>query len=44
MTEVRDSQGFSPVLCLLVGPHPILDHSGPQPGEEAGHQCHTAHH
>ena len=22
MTEVRDSQGFGPVPCPLVGPHP----------------------
>ena len=22
MTEVRDTQGFSPVPCPLVGPHP----------------------
>ena len=44
MTEVRDTQGFGPVLWLIVGPLALLDHSGPHPDVEAGHQCHTAHH
>ena len=36
------SRHFGPVLCLLLGPPDLHDHCGPNPDEEAGHQCDTA--
>ena len=40
-TEVRDTERLGPALWLLVGPPALLDHFGPHPAEETGHQCHT---
>ena len=39
---MSNTERFSPALWLLIGPHALLDHFGPDPDEESGHHCYNS--